>query len=59
MGFQSYHNTESKEHNIETNKKSMQKTSNVEKLSEDTTKAQYWRHRGSGKPVGTNSIKGS
>lgn len=53
MGFQSYHNTEAKEHNIKTNEKSMQKTSNVKKLSDDTTKAQYWRLNGSGKSVGT------
>lgn len=52
MGFQSLHNTEAKEHNIKTNEKSKQKTTNVEKLSNDTCKCQYERLNGSGKAVG-------
>lgn len=53
MGFQSYHNTESQEHNEQRNKSSMQRTSVTSKKAEDTTKAQYWRLNGSGKSVGT------
>lgn len=53
MGYQNMNDNSQQTYNEKQDKSSHQKTSETARLSEDTTKAQYWRLNGSGKAVGT------